>query len=116
MPHEVVVEEALALGEAALEDVLVFFGHLLLHVHLQAAQEEGAQHLRRGQGAWFWGKKPGFEGFRGKKGAPGEMGEKGEARGVGCGAGGQDTKMGLGSPKKGFSHPKKGWLNPKRVG
>lgn len=45
LAHEVVIEVALALGEAALEDVLVLLGHLLLHVHLQPAQQEGAEHL-----------------------------------------------------------------------
>lgn len=46
LAHEVIVEVALALGEAALEDVLVLLGHLLLHVHLQPAEQEGAEHLR----------------------------------------------------------------------
>ena len=43
--HEVVVEKALPLGEAAAHHVLVLLGHLLLHVDLDPAQQEGPQHL-----------------------------------------------------------------------
>ena len=43
--HEVVVEEALPLGEAAVDGVLVLLGQLLLHLVLQPPQQEGPQHL-----------------------------------------------------------------------
>lgn len=44
--HEVVVEEALSHGETAAHHVLVLLGHLLLHVHLDTAQQEGPEHLQ----------------------------------------------------------------------
>ena len=49
-PHRVarvdvlLVQAALALGEAAAHDVLDLGGQLLLHVALQAPQQEGPQH------------------------------------------------------------------------
>jgi len=43
--HKVVVEEALALGQLAHDQVLVLFRQLLLHLALQAPQQERAQNL-----------------------------------------------------------------------
>lgn len=43
--HEVVVEESLSLGEATAHHMLVFLGHLLLHVHLDPPEQERSQHL-----------------------------------------------------------------------
>jgi len=45
LSHEVIVEEPLSLGEAAAHHVLVFLGHLLLHVDLDPPEQEGPQHL-----------------------------------------------------------------------
>lgn len=45
--HEVVVEEALSLGETAAHHMLVFLGHLLLHVHFYTPQQEGSKHLQK---------------------------------------------------------------------
>ena len=42
--HVVLVQRALALGQAALDDVLVLAGQLLLHIPLQPPQQEGPQH------------------------------------------------------------------------
>lgn len=43
--HEVIVEKPLSLGEATAHNMLVFFGHLLLHVDLDPPEQERPQHL-----------------------------------------------------------------------
>ncbi len=43
--HEVIVEKSLSLGEATAHHMLVFLGHLLLHVNLDPPEQEWSQHL-----------------------------------------------------------------------
>lgn len=43
--HEVVVEESLSLGEATTHHMLIFLGHLLLHISLDPPEQKGPQHL-----------------------------------------------------------------------
>lgn len=45
LSHEVIVEKSLSLGEAAAHHMLVFLGHLLLHVNLNPPEQEWPQHL-----------------------------------------------------------------------
>ena len=44
--HEVVIEEALPLGQLTHDHVLKLLGHLFLHLVLQAPQQKGTQHLQ----------------------------------------------------------------------
>jgi len=117
LAHEVVVEVALALGEAALEDVLVFLGHLLLDVHLQAAEEEGAEHLGEGpvsspRGAGLhpttWGSPPapgwGRGGARNRRGT----GRWGGGGGGGGGWGNVSVELGRDGERRGGCGPKMG--------
>lgn len=43
--HEVIIETALALGEAAADNMLILFRHLLLNIHLNSAQQKRPQNL-----------------------------------------------------------------------
>lgn len=44
--HEVIIETALTLGEPAADNMLVFFRHLLLNIHLNSAQQKRPQNLK----------------------------------------------------------------------
>lgn len=44
--HEVIIETALAFREPAANNVLILFGHLLLNIHFDSAQQKRSQNLK----------------------------------------------------------------------
>lgn len=45
LSHEVIIEKSLSLGEATPHNMLIFLGHLLLHINLDPPEQERPQHL-----------------------------------------------------------------------
>lgn len=39
--HEVIIEKALSFGEATAHNMLIFLGHLFLHICFDTAEQEG---------------------------------------------------------------------------